>query len=438
VELPLGFWFSEQISSALAVWDWATVLQAVWQEVHPTQVAIAAQTGLSQTTVSRLMAGRSGGQNIETTLKLLDGLGAPRQLAGLMPKGLGHITGEDTRSGEPQVSGKGSDVRRREFGQKVLLAGLTIPLAGVRSSESTVGAVDVVTGLEQPSDVIADLWALDAVYGGAALADMAENRMASVTRQLKLVTIKPSDEPLVQAMLGHIATAGSWFAAEGGDLARAKRLLKEALFSVHGTGNTALRLHVINNMAMNSRALGDSAKSVAISLEALESAPHADPRLKALLAMRCALGYADVGNDTGYDKMRGLAWDYLGKSNGPARDEWFKFFGEPEMHGLNGIGQAKLGHHAAMVSLESETLQAMGPRNRAYYQVLRATSLVKSGEHTRGIDAFHESLPLLLEVTSSRVADNVRDFVAALQPVPGPNVDQARQIALTLIGGSHV
>ncbi|MFC5183197.1 helix-turn-helix domain-containing protein [Actinomadura harenae] len=435
IQLPLEFWFSDPISRALARWDWSTLLVAVHNHAGATQSAIASQTGMSQGSISRLMAGRSGGQTIETALKIVDGLGAPRTLAGLTPKGLSHLS-EDRDDQETRGTGTANNVNRREFSTKLVLAGLTIPLIG-RSASATGADVDIVTGLDRPADAVADLYALDAKHGGAALVELAEARLSSLLAQLKQITLKPSDEPFVYSVVGQVNTAAAWFAYERGDLDRAENLLKDGLYAAHCASDVGLRLQVLNILAMVSRSLNHPAKAVAAAQGAIDAGSRADPQLRALLSMRLSLGHARLRDAHAYERFKGEAWDLLGMSTGQTDpSEWFRFFGEEEMHGLEAIGQTFLGRHAEAADLLEDATASMPPRNRAYYRLTHAEALARSGNGKHAIDVFHENLPLLTEMTSARITDKVRDFAGTLHAVPGDDAFQTRRIALSLIGES--
>lgn len=381
------------------------------------------------------MAGRSGGQTIETALKIVDGLGAPRTLAGLTPKGLSHLT-EDGNDQETRGTGTANHVNRREFSTKLVLAGLTIPLIGGTASASGLD-VDIVTGLGRPADVVADLYALDAKHGGAALVELAEARLSSLHSQLKQITLKPSDEPFVYSVIGQVTTAAAWFAYERGDLDRAENLLKDGLYAAHCASDVGLRLQVLNILAMVGNALNHPAKTVSAAQGAIDAGTRADPQLRALLSMRLSLGYARLGNVQEHERFKGDAWALLEKtaSRGDP-SEWFRFFGEEEMHGLEAIGQTFLGRHAQAADLLENTTASMPPRNRAYYRLTHAEALARSGNGKHAIDVFHENLPLLTEMTSARITDKVRDFAGTLDAVPGDDAFQTRRVALSLIGES--
>lgn len=84
--------------------------------------------------------------------------------------------------------------------------------------------------------------------------------------------------------------------------------------------------------------------------------------------------------------------------------------------------------HAAM--------PAMPPRNRVLYALDRAGSLVRAGYVNEGVEAFHECIPNLLELTSARALGDVAEFAATLTPYAKANEDAAetRAIALRLAG----
>jgi transcriptional regulator with XRE-family HTH domain len=436
IQLQLGFWFSETIAHALSVWDWATVLRGVHQHAQATQNTIAQQTGLSQATVSRLMAGKSAGCTIETALKLLDGLGAPRLLAGLSPKGLEHLAGPAPRKVRSAHDHSEPPVRRREFGTTLMLAGLAIPLSsGTEARRAANSGVNVINGLERPSDVVADLFDLDARHGGAALVDLAEARLSSIERQLGQVSLKPSDESFVYAVVGEITAAAAWFAYEHGDLNKAQKWLKDGLYAAHCAGDAGLRFQVLDTMAMVARAKDEPAKAVAIAQGALETERQVDPQLKALLAMRAALGHAKLGDEARYESFRGTTWDLLGKTgSSPLQDEWFRFFGESEVLGLEAIAQGYLGHYARSSALLRGITESMQPRNRAYYRVLQADALARSGEIGEAIRVFHDNLALLTEMTSARITRKIRLLARTLQRSPRDDAQQTCRMAFSLIG----
>lgn len=328
-------------------------------------------------------------------------------------------------------------MKRREFSTKLMLAGLTIPLLGSAPTKTSTDDVDVVTGLDRPADAVADLWALDSRHGGAALTDLAEARLASMLGQLKHVTIKPSAEPFVHAVIGEVTSATAWFAFERGDLDRAENLLKDGLYAAHCANDTALRLQILDTMAMVFNAKGEPSKAVAVAQGALDTSQRTDPQLRSLLSMRASVAHARLHDETDHERLRGEAWDLFGKTAArPDPAEWFRFFGEGEMRGLEALAQASLDHHARSAELLDGITATMAPRNRAFYRVCQATALARSGDITSSIEVFHTNLPLLTEMTSVRIAKKIRRFATALRTSQHKEAQETRRIALNLIGAT--
>jgi transcriptional regulator with XRE-family HTH domain len=107
------------VRDALARGDWSIVLRA-FLDGGLSQTVIAARTGLSQSQVSRLAGGKSRTPSINTVKALCDGLGVPRQFAGLL----------DDASQE-------DDTNRRQFlsGSLSVLAAGAIPHSDLRDGQ---------------------------------------------------------------------------------------------------------------------------------------------------------------------------------------------------------------------------------------------------------------------------------------------------------------
>jgi hypothetical protein len=168
VFVPPGMWLRADVRRALGRWDWATVLSAVLAQPSVTQGQVAEATGLSQAHVSRLAAGRGGCWDIRVVNRLVDGLGAPRLLAGLAP-----TTDHDAQE---EV---GTTDRRT-----VLAAMATTPFAamlGSTSNQVTAGQARQVRAL------VPHLFGLDDRVGGDTVGQLA----AWCTKQVdRLLTVR--------------------------------------------------------------------------------------------------------------------------------------------------------------------------------------------------------------------------------------------------------
>lgn len=85
VMVPAAFWNDPRIRQALSQWRWSEVFQAVIAQTGTSQTQLAVAVGLSQAQISRLASGTSQCFDIRAINQIVDGLGAPRRLAGLAP-----------------------------------------------------------------------------------------------------------------------------------------------------------------------------------------------------------------------------------------------------------------------------------------------------------------------------------------------------------------
>ncbi|MCP2337557.1 helix-turn-helix domain-containing protein [Actinomadura rupiterrae] len=448
----MEFWFAPEIAAALEVWDWQKVLRAVWKATGMTQEALAQQTGIHQGSISRLMAGKSGGQRIETAVSILDGLGIPRILAGLAPQGLHHLARNASVSPgafddllAPETPRR-EPVKRREFGSAVLLVGLSASLPAGTSGQPR-GVQDVLTSLKRPSDIAADLYAMDDRFGGASLVEIARARLASLREQMKRVTLPPERERMAVSVAGELEVCAGWFSHEAGKYREAAEHYSRALYASHEAGNEAVRLHALNLMAMLAMAEPDPGKqgpgptpdkALQIAGTALDTAPDADPRLRSLLAMRQALAAARIDDPKDFERFLGQAWDELDVNRAREDEPWFAFFSVRELRGLEAIGRSYLGQHDRTVEILTGAIPGMLPRNAAYYSLDLARSLVLADEVDAGVDTFHRVLPSLIEVSSIRVRKRIGEFALTLSPHArrSEDVAETRRVALKVAGNT--
>src|SRR6266536_5806200 len=86
-EAPVEALLRPEVVAALGDWQWKAALRAITIATGVTQTRISELTGLTQPTVSRLMNGQIKTPTIQTVRALCDGLGIPRDFAGLAPRG---------------------------------------------------------------------------------------------------------------------------------------------------------------------------------------------------------------------------------------------------------------------------------------------------------------------------------------------------------------
>jgi len=334
-------------------------------------------------------------------------------------------------SSDPAEVQAGGEVRRREFGKAIMIS--LVPAA--------VGAADPgpadVTKL-RPDDVTADLYNLCDTYGGGAVADLAERRLHSIELQLKGASLPLSAETRVQRIMGALNVCAGSLAFDAGQQDRAERLCRDALYLAHLAGDTPLRLHVLDQMSYQANVLDRPAWAGHLAEAALGDARGADPRLRALLTMRLARAASQRHDETLVRRNTHAAWRLVDRANLDAkRPSWFGFFGDQTLTGLEGLCAASTGRHADAATAYHRVLghPATTPLNKANYSAFRIQSLVSCGRIDEAVATVHEGLPLLTQVTSGTVAQNLARADGALTPyMDVSGVPECRDIMAGLLG----
>jgi transcriptional regulator with XRE-family HTH domain len=408
VVLPLEFWFQPEIRAALASWRWDVVLEAIYQETRAAQAQLAYTAGVSQAQISRLIHAKSRTPTIQTVLGIVDGFGVPRLLAGLAPRGLDNFVKGEVADADSRRAG--GEVRRREFGRAVVVS----LISGI------AGAVDpepVNVARLEPEDVVADLYVLGDRYGGGTVADLAERRLRTIADQIQDVSLPASAMTRVHRVMGYLSVSAGWFASDAGQQDRTGRLYKDALYFAHLTNDKALRLLALDTMSMKATNSNRPAEGVHLAQSALSDARGTDPRLVALLTMRLARAASQLRDHRMLRESRHKAWRLLERAGTSGElPSWFRFFGAMELTGLEGICAARTGQHHEAVEAFRQVVhhQDTFTRNKAVYSALLVESLARSGQVEESLAVLHRALPLLTQVTSSKMQERLADADSAL------------------------
>jgi hypothetical protein len=352
------------------------------------------------------MGGRSKEPGIRNVLGIVDGLGIPRLLAGLAPRGLDHLA-RDPDDGAATVD----PVERRTLGKAIVAITLAIPLADTEPGQP----VDVAR--LTPSDVVADLYELDDRYGGAAIGDVARRRLARLTRQSDRASLSPSLETKVQTMIGTLSTCCAWLTFDSGDHRAARAFDSDALTAAHLANDKALQVEVLASMSMQARRADKPGEAINLAESAL-SIGGSDPRVRALLAMRVASASARRKDTGGFEQARREAWKHIEHAReADLRTAWFRFVDERELSGLEALGLMELGRYTEAADLlRTATDNRAYLRNGAYYAAVRARALVAAGTPDEAASVVNDTLPAFAEVTSARVFHELARVRRGLEP----------------------
>jgi hypothetical protein len=322
-------------------------------------------------------------------------------------------------------------VKRRDFGRATLGVTLALPFVGSADYQP----VDV-TKLS-PDDAVADLYALDDRYGGAAISGIAQRRLVSLKHQLNKASLGPSAETHVQSVIGTLATCAAWLTYDAGDAAKARTLDAEALYAGHVTNNRDLQIEVLASMSMQANAVGRPKEALNLAESGATVARTADARVRSLLAMRAASAAAAMADERHFAKARSDSWRLLEQSRNDDRPAWFQFFDERELIGLEACGLIRLGRYRDAATLLQELVaeQNIFLRNRLYYSVIHAEALIGSGEPDGVAAALSGALPMITEVASTRILRRLKTIRTRLQPfvVANQNIAECVDVLDTLV-----
>src|SRR4051794_924466 len=238
-------WAGDAMRAALAAWDWATVLTVLTEECGISQLQLAQLTGFSQPHVSRLMKGQAQCYDIRSINRLVDGLGAPRSLAGLAAHDGG---GGDTV--QPSSTEEVSLTRRRV----VLASSVAIPVGavlgvGTRGMVSRRRAVEIRALLPQ-------LYKLDDQSGGAAIGEIAAYCLQEVDALLNHADYGEAAGRELQLAYGELAEMTGWLDFDAGQLTSAGYHFGTALRAARTAESLDLEVLVLASMIMLSRERG--------------------------------------------------------------------------------------------------------------------------------------------------------------------------------------
>jgi tetratricopeptide (TPR) repeat protein len=412
---PTWLWDSDPMREALARVDIPAVV-AIFRHV----------SGLSQMELGNLVEGWSQslvslterGQrdtlyDIRKLLAFTDAVGMPR--IALLPLILGQSNAILESDNTVPLQGVDTvDMDRREF--TTLAAGLAVS-ALVPAPTRANGADRAHVRYLQ--SILTRLRTQDRTVGGGALLSQALRSFAYARTIL--------DESDHTAAVGHallvvtadLATQSAWFAYDANKQPLARRIYREAVLLADSAGAGEQRVRVYANMAQQSIHLarvtghqGFAREALRFTNRAVDAARHEiSPALQALISLRQALAYAQLGDDVAFRSSITTARCELDRGPHEADPTWTKFVSHSEITGYEAMAKAQLGAPDQATLLYQAVLDDAdrSPRDLAYYRALLAGILVQAGDYD---EAISHSLTLLSDLgttmTSVRVLRELR------------------------------
>jgi hypothetical protein len=143
------------------------------------------------------------------------------------------------------------------------------------------------------------------------------------------------------------------------------------------------------------------------------------PRLHALIALRQAAAYAELGDELAFRSSITTARRELDRGPHPADPSWARFVSESEITGHEAMGRARLGDPSWAARLYRTVLDDRGRslRDHAYYRARLADALLSVGDITLAIAEGAAVLPSLGngQMTSAHTLNQLRSLRGAAE-----------------------
>jgi transcriptional regulator with XRE-family HTH domain len=386
---PTWVWDSAPIREALARGDLGAFLALLRAGADLSQLDLAALVeGWSQSTVSLVERGkRDTLYDIRELLRVTGALGVPREA--LLPLLLGEPYSTPDGKGDVEPEGE-VDMDRRSFTRLTAAAvvGTALPATRIPSRVEPAHVRYIRGCLDR-------LRRQDRDLGGGVIVRQAARQYAWARRMLDESDYTDAVGRELLNVTAELAITTGWFAYDGGQQHIARQMYGEANLLAGSVGVGELTTHVFVNLAMQStylaRAGGSSSglarEGLRFATRAAEVARHEpSPRLHALVSLRQAAAYAQLGDETAFKTSIDNAHRELDRGDHPADQAWTAFVTRAEIDGHDADGWLRLEQTGRAVSRYDDVLGArLPPRNAAYYRARLAGALLEDGDRAEAI-----------------------------------------------------
>ncbi|MFJ5675066.1 tetratricopeptide repeat protein [Streptomyces sp. NPDC093097] len=281
---------------------------------------------------------------------------------------------------------------------------------------------------------------LDDRYGADGLYQRATQPLHTAYELLDAGIQRRAVYDRLHAGAGELAISVGWLAHDSGRLDDARSHYAEALSTARVCGDAALEAHAFCNTAFLARDAGRPREAVRAAQAAQQAAKRlGSPRLRALLALREAGGWAGLGERTGCEQALARAERLFAAGPGERDPEWMTFFGEAELAGLTAQCWSALGEPGRAAEQARRAVALQDPhftRNIALFTAELAGDLAAGGHPEEAAAAAQRTLTLLTQVRSARIRAMLDGTARALRPYRdcGPVSDFLQRYAATAAG----
>ncbi|AIA03775.1 tetratricopeptide repeat protein [Streptomyces noursei] len=298
--------------------------------------------------------------------------------------------------------------------------GPAAPLAAVPGPRTAPGARAGATEATAVEEAVRRIRLLDDRHGADDLYHRATQPLRAAYELLDAGAQRRAIYDRLHAGAGELAISVGWLAHDSGRFDDARSHYAEALSTARVCGDAALEAHAFCNTAFLARDTGRPREAVRAAQAAQQAAKRlGSPRLRSLLALREAGGWAGLGDRTGCTQALARAERLFAAGPGERDPEWMSFYGEAELGGLTAQCWSALGERGRAAEHARRAVALQDPhftRNIALFTAELAGNLTANGTVDEAATAALQALTLLSRVRSARIRAMLDDTARALRP----------------------
>lgn len=295
------------------------------------------------------------------------------------------------------------------MGALPLVSGLRPP-AGRESAGGRIGDPEV----QEVRRTVEAFKALDDRVGGGELGAGALMETRRVWRLVNTSSFTEAVGRRLRAAAGELAIFTGWLFYDAGRHDQSWYLLNEGLTTARLGDDLDVEIHAYAQMSLLAGRTDRARDAVDLARMGQRVAQRSGSRrLRSLLCAREAQGWGRLGDTRACEQALARARDAFDPDTDDNDPAWISFFTSAELDGLEAFCREHLGQFDRARDLYDRSLQALPRRylrNRSYLTTGLGIACAETSEFDRAVEAGHQALADVTELSSARVRERVRDL----------------------------
>jgi transcriptional regulator with XRE-family HTH domain len=409
---------------AVAGGDYGSAIRLVRRGLGLHQNDLAARSGYSQSTISRLEHNQL--VDVVVLRDVCEALGIPPHIFRSVPS-------------EPRSQGSTLENMERRALLKATLGVASAAMLPIELSDPTQGRKVGIGVVKESWATLERLRDLGQTHGGGVVYELT----ASMASRLKNTLASAHYSAAVGRGLRQVSAAtmmcASRHASDAGRPEVGRQWCLEVLhLSDTSEGSAEWRISALQSLAFEAAQSPDRGGEVVELAQSASKTPGASPAMLSLVAARESLGHAVLGDEASSAAALARADRFLDQTNFDEEPQWLHFLGPAELacHRMIAAHHAGDGVAAVQAAQQAVDLDDQGrwPLKHALYQAFLGNSLARVGRYDEAIEVTREALINPAQKGSQRLTKELRSSEQLLARSPSaPARDFASMIDRLLL-----